>query len=168
MTKPLTLSAGGRLFRFHYEEWDRPLFIALGAALAEAQSLEFQLASMLGFASTTGKERPTVELTEGFLSRTLGYLARKIRELAPDDQTASVLEDVVEKRNYLVHRCLRNYGWPMSGIDEYREAVRELDGIRTALRDSGDAIILALQRAKDLDIILVRTNPETGEPELVQ
>jgi hypothetical protein len=140
----------------------------LGAALAGAQSLEFQLASLLGFASTTGKEPSTVELTEGFLSRILGHLARKIRELAPDDQTAAVLEEVVEKRNYLVHRCLRKYGWPMSNIDEYRKAVREIDGIRTTLRDSGDAIILALQRAKDLDIILVRTNPETGEPELVQ
>lgn len=107
-------------------------------------------------------------MAEGFLSRTLGHLARNIRELAPDDQTAAALEDVVEKRNYLVHRCLRKYGWPMSNFEKYREAVREIDGIRTSLRDGGDLIILALQRAKDLDIVLVRTNPETGEPELVQ
>ncbi|HEX9596233.1 MAG TPA: hypothetical protein VF982_05085 [Anaerolineales bacterium] len=167
MTNPLILKAGGRLFRFHYGEWDRPLFIALGAALAEAQSLEFQLAHMLGLASTANEERLTAELTEDFLSRTLGYLARKIREYAPDDHTATVLDDLVETRNYVVHRCLRDYGWPMSSIDEYQKAVHELDDIRTLLRDGGDTIILAIQKAKDLDIILVRTNPETGKPQVV-
>ena len=136
--------------------------------VAEAQSLELLLAGMLGLATSPDSDRPVDELSEDVLSRTLGNLARRIRELTPDDQTAAVLDEVVEKRNYLVHRCLRKYGWPMSTIEEYGEAVRELDGIRTLLRNSGDAVALALQRAQALDIILVRTNSETGKPELVE
>jgi hypothetical protein len=168
MMEPLLLKAGGQLFLFHYEEWDRPLFIALGAALAEAQALEYLLATMLGIASSSAANRSVEELTDDFLSRTLGSLARKIREFAPDDRIAAVLDELVEKRNYLVHRCLRSYGWPMSTIEEYGEAVRELDSIRTFLRKGGEAVTLALQKAQALDIILVRTNPETGQPELVE
>ena len=56
----------------------------------------------------------------------------------------------------------------MSTIEEYGEAVRELDSIHTFLRKGGEAVTLALQKAQALDIILVRTNPETGQPELVE
>ena len=168
MTEPLILTAGGQHFRFHYEELDRTLFIALGAALAEAQALEFLLAHLLGMASSTATGRPADTLSEEFLTRTLGCLARKIREMAPGDETAATLDKLVEKRNYLVHRCLREYGWPMSTVEEYGTAVKELDTIRTILRDGGDVVTVALQKAQSLDIILVRTNPDTGLPELVE
>lgn len=167
MVEPLILNVEGRLFRFHYEERDRPLFIALGAALAEAQALEFLLAGVLGLA-TSSKGGDADALNDDFLSRTIGYLARRIREYAPDDETADVLDQLVEKRNYLVHRYLRKYKWPMATIDEYGNAVRELDQIRTFLRDGGDSIVLAMKRAQDLEIIMVRTNPDTGEPELIE
>ena len=168
MTDPLIVHAGGQLFRFHYEEMDRPLFIVLGAALAEAQALEFLLASLLGLADPSKAGRPMEELSEEFLSKTLGYLAKKIQEQDPSDETATILENLVKKRNYLVHKCLREYGWPMSTVEEYAKAVQEIDGIRTLLRDGGDAVTVALKRAKKLDLIIVRTNPETGLPELVE
>lgn len=172
MAEPLILNAGGQLFRFHYEELDRPLFMVLGAALAEAQALEFRLSLLLRLATSTNTGRPTDTLStdtlsDEYLSRTLGFLARKIREMAPGDETAAKLDELVERRNYLVHRCLREYGWPMSTVEEYAKAVQEIEAIRTILSDGSVTVTLAMQKAQSLNIIVIGTNPDTGLPELV-
>ena len=74
---PLLLQVGDRTLRFNYEANDAALFLALGAAVAEVQALEFHLVHMLGMLlSADGKKHE--EVTDEYFQKTLGTLAKKL------------------------------------------------------------------------------------------
>lgn len=165
MTTPLLFQVGNATLRFTYETNDAPLFLALGAAVAEVQALEFHLVQMLGLMLST-EERSHDEVTEEYFQKTLGTLAKKLRGEVGNAELASALEKVVHDRNYLIHGFLRTHHWPMSSPAKYIAAIQELDTMAKYFRESGDRITVALRKAKDLKIVLLRINAETGLPEV--
>jgi hypothetical protein len=165
MTTPLLLKVGDTTLRFIYEANDAALFLALGAAVAQVQALEFHLVQMLGLMlSTEGRSHD--EVTEEYFQKTLGTLAKKLRGEVGNAELASALEKVVRDRNYLIHGFLRAHQWPMLSPSEYIAAIQELDAMAKFFRESSDQITIALRKAKDLEIVLLRVNAETGLPEV--
>ena len=164
MTTPLVLRVGETTLRFSYEPNDAALFLALGAAVAQVQALEFHLVQMLGLMLST-EETSHAEVTEEYFQKTLGTLARKLRGEVGNAELASALEKVVHDRNHLIHGFLRAHQWPMLLPSEYVAAIQELDAMAKFFQESGDQITLALRKAKDLNIVLLKINPETGHAE---
>lgn len=160
------LPVGETHVAFNYEQRDIALFIALGAALAQAQVLEFGIAHLLGLVESGGDNRLT-EISSGFLEKTLGALARKVKVHTTDPELASKLEEIVEKRNFVAHRVLQKYQWPMMSDDSYREAICELDAIRQLLIDAEFEVTRALKEAKNLDLVVVGIDPETQQPRVL-
>jgi hypothetical protein len=166
MQNHVTLRVGTQQLRFHYEPNDSALFLALGAAVAEVQALEFHLVHMMGMLLET-TDTSHNEVTEEYFRRTLGTLAKKMRASATDAALAETLDETVRKRNYLIHGFLRAHQWPMTSDTMYLVAIRELDEMTKFFRASGDAITMSLKRTKDLQVFLAKSNPETDLPEWV-
>lgn len=160
------LPVGETHVAFNYEQRDIALFVALGAALAQAQVLEFGIAHLLGLIESGGDDR-FEEISSGFLEKTLGALARKVKGHTTDPGLASKLEEIVEKRNFVAHRVLQKYQWPIMSDDSYLEAIRELDAIRQFLTDAEFVVTSALKEAKNLDLIVVGVDPETQQPRVL-
>jgi hypothetical protein len=164
MPEQTILKVGNTMLRFNYEQNDAALFLALGAALAEVQALEFHLVQMMGLLlSNEGASHD--EVTDQFFQVTLGTLARKMRGEVGAPELAEALDRVVKERNHLVHGFLRAHKWPMLSADGYLNAIQELDKAAKFFRESGETITVALKKAKDLPVFLLRINPETGLPE---
>jgi hypothetical protein len=91
MSPPLLLQVGNTTLRFNYEPNDAALFLALGAAVAEVQALEFHLVQMLGLVLSTDDKSHT-EITDEYFQKTLGSIARKLRGIVGNSlsHTASV------------------------------------------------------------------------------
>lgn len=166
MSPPLLLQVGDTTLRFNYEPNDAALFLALGAAVAEVQALEFHLVQMLGLVLSGIDSRSHSEITDEYFQKTLGSIAKRLRGVVGNAELASSLEKVVHDRNHLIHGFLRAHQWPMLSPAKYVAAIRELDATAQFFRESGDTITLALRRAKDLQVFLLKTNPETGLPEV--
>lgn len=160
------LPVGETHVAFNYEQRDIALFVALGAALAQAQVLEFGIAHLLGLIESGGDDR-FKEVSNGLLEKTLGALARKVKGHATDPALANKLEEIVEKRNFVAHRVLQKYQWPIMSDDSYLEAIRELDAIREFLTDAEVVVTRALKEAKNLDLIVVGIDPETQQPRVL-
>jgi hypothetical protein len=165
MHAPLSIQVGDSTLRFNYESNDAALFLALGAAVAEVQALEFHLVQMLGLMLSPGAGSHT-EVTTEYFQKTLGALAKKLRGEVGDLALAQSLDDVVRERNHLIHGFLRTHQWPMSSSAEYLTAIRKLDELAKFFRTSGDTITIALRKARGLEVFLLRTNPDTGLPEI--
>jgi len=165
MSSHYLYKVGDQTFRFKYDDKDAALFLALGAAVAEVQSLEFHFVNLLALAaSTTGRNH--AEVTEEYFAKTMGSIARKLKGENGRRDIADHLDEVVAKRNYLIHAFLRIRQWPMSSASEYADAIVELDSLAKFFRDSGDVITLAIREVRGLPIFLINTNPETGLPEI--
>jgi hypothetical protein len=102
---PIPLRVGNGVFQFQRGRNDLALFAVLGCTLAEIQSFELSIAIAI---SALTKLDPA-----SFWSRTLGGLIRELRRHLPDDTLADRLEEVRNRRNYVVHEFLRTYGWPL-------------------------------------------------------
>lgn len=165
MPAPMSLQVGESTLRFNYGPNDAALFLALGAAVAEVQALEFHLVHMLGLLLSPSAGSHT-EVTAEYFQKTLGTLAKKLRGEVGDPELAQSLEKVVRERNHLIHGFLRTHQWPMSSSAEYVSAIRELDELTKFFRASGDTITMALRKARDLQVFLLKTNPDTGLPEI--
>jgi hypothetical protein len=166
MPESVLFRVGETTLRFTYEPNDAALFLALGAAVAEAQALEFHLVHMLGLIEGS-KGRSHTDVTEEYFQKTLGSLAKRLRGEVGNADLAHSLETVVSKRNHLIHGFLRAHQWPMSSSSEYLAAIRELDETAKFFRASGDTITVALREAKNLKVFLLKTNLETGLPEVL-
>lgn len=144
---------------------DLPLFACLGAALAEVQALEFALVTNIsGFAQKEATGVPSkATLRDDLLEKTLGLLSRKFQNLLPDEQLKELLSQVVEKRNYLVHRFLRTYQWPMMSAEDYVRAIQEAESIRSFLQKANLDISKYLRDEELLKLIIVHIDHESGE-----
>jgi len=162
----ILLPVGETHVAFNYEQRDIALFVALGAALAQAQVIEFGIAHLLGLIESGGDDR-FKEISSGLLEKTLGALARKVKGHATDSALACKLEEIVEKRNFVAHRVLQKYQWPIMSDDSYLEAIRELDAIRQFLADSELVVTRALKEAENLNLIVVGIDPETQQPRVL-
>lgn len=166
MSAAHVFQVGEKSFRFKYRTEDAALFLALGAAVAEVQSLEFHFVNLLALAAaTTGRDH--AEVTEEYFAKTMGSVARKLKGENGRREIADHLDEIVAKRNYLIHAFLRKHQWPMASPSGYANAILELDGLAKFFRESGDTITIAVRTLKNLPIFLIKTDPETGLPELV-
>jgi len=160
------LPVGETRIAFNYGQRDIALFVALGAALAQAQVLEFSIAHLLGLIESDGGGQYK-DVSGGFLEKTLGALARKVKSHTTDSGLSTQLEEIVEKRNFVAHRVLQKYQWPMMNDESYLEAIRELDAIRQSLTDAEFVVTRALKEAKNLNLIVVGIDPETQQPRVL-
>lgn len=136
----IVLKVGNRYgFEFQGEQNDLSLFAILGNALAAVQSFEMSIAIHLGLLSN--KQKPNAmnnnDDFDRFYSLTLGVLIKQFREHLPDSGVAALLEEVRIKRNYLVHKLLREYQWPMMSDEDYVRAIKEVDQIRDLIEKAG-------------------------------
>ena len=135
---------------------DLALFAALGAAIAEVQSFEFHLISLLGII-----DKPTD--ADKFYERTLGSLIKVLNRSIQDAEIVQVLEDVRNKRNRVVHSFLREYQWPMMSDNDYVCAIQDLETTRSFIERTGVELSRYLSDQALVDLVVVSINHETGE-----
>jgi hypothetical protein len=152
---------------FSLPEREHALFLALGMALAEIQSFEtgiaFLLSSIANEAGHKVEEGYFDKLMQEYGSKTLGLLVKHFREVVRDEEISSLLEEVKNKRNYIVHNILREYGWPMMSDEVYVKAIEEITQITQKIRDAERIIVPYLREEKILKIILMSIDVKTGE-----
>lgn len=148
---------------------DLPLFACLGAALAEVQALEFALVCHITDLLQKGATGvlSNVALRDDLFEKTLGVLSHKFQNVLLDkgEQLKELLSQVVEKRNYLVHRFLRAYQWPMMSAEDYVRAIQEAESIRSFLEKANLDIAKYLGDKELLKLIIVHLDHELGSAE---
>jgi hypothetical protein len=129
-TNKMILQVGNKYgFEFQGKQNDLALFTILGNALTAVQSFELSVAVHLDLLSkkTQSERQNKSDELDRFFSLTLGALIKQFQKHLPDCGMAALLENVREKRNYLVHRILREYQWPMMNDEDYVRAIKEAD-----------------------------------------
>ena len=105
------------------------LFWALGATLAEIQSFETGIIFFLG--GIKSKSCNNLEATsEKDESKTLGILINELIKYIEVDEIKNMLCQIRDDRNYIVHKILRKYGWPIMSESKYEYAINEILEIR--------------------------------------
>ncbi len=165
-TNKVILQVGNKYgFEFQGKRNDLALFAILGNALAAVQSFEMSVAVHLNLLSE--KMRPdrqdTNDELDRFYSLTLGALIKQFQKHLPDSGVATLLENVREKRNYLVHRILREYQWPMMSDEDYVRAIKEIDQIRELMEKANVEVSRYLVDRSLVDLVVFSINHDSGE-----
>lgn len=162
--RPLMLRVGDRhAFEFLGGHNDLALFAAIGAAMAEIQSFELHVHSLLdALAHKTGERESSGEGDELY-TKTLGTLIRLLKARLPDDELADCLDEARERRNHIVHRILRAYGWPLMTENDYIRAIKETERARETISVAGLTLSRYLKDRSLVNIIAVEMDPETGD-----
>src|SRR3972149_350547 len=144
-------------FAFQRSRNDLALFASLGSALAEIQAFEvgiegfLRLLSQKAFAPDGASSKNAAR----FYSQMLGMLIKQFQKPLPDTGTATLLENVREKRNYLVHKILRDYQWPIMNDEDYIRAIKGIEGIRAYIESAGIETSRYLANRSLLNLIVV-------------
>jgi hypothetical protein len=155
-TKPVLTVGDKYAFPWQGNSDDLALFAALGATIAEIQSFECHVVTMLGaIQGDLGNN--------SFFDRTLGWLIKTLREKFPDSEIDEKLEEVRSRRNRVVHAFLREYGWPMMRAEEYVQAIQDLEDTRAFIEHSSVELSRYLSDRSLVQLIVVRINESTGE-----
>lgn len=155
-TKPVLIVGDKYAFPWQGNSDDLALFAALGATMAEIQSFECHVVTMLG--AIQGDPE-----TNSFFERTLGSLIKTLREKFPDSDIDGRLEEVRSRRNRVVHAFLREYGWPMIGAEEYVRAIRDLEETRAFIEQTSIDLSQYLSDRSLVQLMVMRINESTGE-----
>lgn len=157
-SKPNLLVGGKYAFPWNGNPDDLALFAALGAALAEIQSFECHVVTMLG--AIHGHPE-----TDRFFDRTLGQLIKTLRESFPDSDIDEKLEEIRKTRNRIVHSFLREYEWPMMRTEQYVRAIQDLECSRQTFEQVAVELSAYLSDRSLVELIVVRVNESTGKIE---
>jgi len=152
-------------FVFQRGRNDLALFASLGSALAEIQAFEVGIEGFLQFLSqkASADDQASSKNPDRFYSQTLGMLIKQFQKHLPDTGIATLLENVREKRNYLVHKILRDYQWPIMNDEDYIHAIKEIEGIRAYIESASVEMSRYLANRSLLNLIVVSIDHETGE-----
>jgi hypothetical protein len=165
-SKAIILQIGDRyIFEFMGKRNDLALFAILGNALAAIQSFEMGISIYLNILSkgkSSNFPNSDCEL-ERFYSLTLGVLIKQFQQYLPNSGVASILENVREKRNYLVHRVLRVYQWPLMSGEEYVRAIHEIDEIREYIENAEVEVSRYLSDQSLVNLIVISIENNSGE-----
>ncbi|MBI2857082.1 MAG: hypothetical protein HYX95_02065 [Chloroflexi bacterium] len=162
----ITLTVGGKYgFEFQRGQNDLALFTSLGSALAEIQSFELAIEGLLSALSLVS---PTIQShrkqnPERFYSQTLGSVIKVFKKYLPDSGIDKLLDTTREKRNYVVHKILREYGWPIMDDEDYVRAIKEIEGIRAYIENANIEVCRYLTDRSLLDLLVVSVDGKTGE-----
>ncbi len=166
MSDTIILQVGDRYnFEFLGRRNDIALFAILGNALAAVQSFEV---SIVGHLRPLSKNKSSGNQTanddvDHFYSRTLGALIKQFQKHLPDSGVASLLENVREQRNYLIHHILKVYGWPLMSDEDYVHAIKEIDGIRDLMEKANIEVSRYLVNHSMADLVVFSIDHESGE-----
>ena len=152
-------------FEFQGERYDLALFVALGNALAAIQSFEMSIGIHLRSLSNEKQldKQDTGGELDKFYSLTLGALIKQFQKHLPDSGVATLLESVREKRNYLVHRILREYQWPIMNDEDYVRAIKEADQIRELMEQANVEVSRYLVDKSLIDLVVFSIDHASGE-----
>lgn len=165
-TNKIILQVGDKYgLEFQGRRNDVALFAILGNALAAVQSFEMSIAIHLGMLSekkTSGSQTARDE-PDRFYSLTLGALIKQFQKNLPDTGVATLLENVRERRNYLVHRILRVYQWLMMSNEDYVRAIKEIDEIRSLMEKANVEVSRYLADHSLADLVVFSIDHDSGE-----
>ncbi len=135
---------------------DKVLFTVLGEALTEIQCFENCIYSLLSGIQGNENENPIDDYLERNERKTLGQLIYGIDQFIEDEDVKDNLIKVRDKRNYLVHKILRKYGWPLMTDNHYLEAINEIVEIRNFINTSEPKITKYIRDNNILDILIFK------------
>lgn len=152
-------------FVFQRGRNDLALFAALGTALAEIQAFEMSIENHLQVLShkASAEDLAPSKNPEQFYSQTLGMLIKEFQKFLPDTGIAELLENVRKKRNYLVHKILRAYQWPLMSDEDYVRAITEIEEIRAFIEHANVEVSRYLANHSLIGLVVVSIDRKTGE-----
>jgi hypothetical protein len=165
-TNKIVLQIGNKYgFEFQGKSNDLALFAILGNTLAAVQSFEMNIAVHLDLLSEKrrlNRQNRNDDL-DRFYSLTLGALIKQFQKHLPDSGIATLLENVREKRNYLIHRILREYQWPIMNDEDYVRAIKEMDQIRELMEKANVEVSRYLADHSLANLIVFSIDNDSGE-----
>jgi hypothetical protein len=136
MKERITYNISGKEYSYEQNnELVNQLFWALGATLTEIQVFETGMIALLGGI----KSKSGIELKKAFEkdeSKTLGLLINELINKIEDKEFKDLLIIIRDDRNYIVHKILRKYGWPIMSELQYESAIKEILEIRDIIHNS--------------------------------
>ncbi len=136
------------------ERNDKALFIALGQTLTEIQCFETCIYSLLSSIQDKNRVNALTDYFQNNEKKTLGQLINELIVHIPDEIVKQNLIDVRDKRNYIVHKILRKYGWPLMSDKDYLIAITEIAEIKNFINVSEPIITKYIRDNNILDLII--------------
>lgn len=161
------LIIGGTAFKFDFEDTDHALFLLLGATIAEIQAFETSLSFKFSALLTQNSDNNFEENQELLSKKTLGWIANRLKQHFQNLELISLLEEIVKKRNYVVHGILKDYGWPLMSNDSYIDAITKLEKIRFEIHQLENKISLHLIEDNIIENMVMIMDKDNGEFEIV-
>jgi hypothetical protein len=162
---------GGQVITANFGNNDRILFLLMGAALAEIQSFEFLIGSMLALVAVqrgpSGVSGSDLErLSVDNFEKCMGPLIKAVRSHSVNDGDAEALQIALNNRNLFIHRFLRDHKWPMDTDDNYLAAITHLQEIRRSIWDADRVVHHILAEKRLRDVVVFEYGPESGIKEI--
>ena len=158
------LQVGNTSVVFDFQDNDHALFVSLGAALTEIQVFESMLLTHLSIFKNN-IENKDIQLThQNNIDKTLGQLARLFIDVVKNDEIGNLLIEVRDKRNLIVHKILRKYGWPLMSDEDFLRCYKEINEVRDFIYQANMKLASFLNSQHFSNAIVVAMNPKTGKP----
>ena len=162
-SKPV-LIVGETSIIFDFQDNDHVLFVCLGAALTEIQVFETTLLNHLTIFKNNVNNEDMDSTRQKNIDKTLGQLAKLFIEVVKNEEIGKLLLEVRDKRNLVVHKILRKYGWPLMSDDDFLQCYREINVIRDFIYQANVKLASFLNSQHFSNAIVVAINPKTGKP----
>ncbi|MBK8563434.1 MAG: hypothetical protein IPN76_08815 [Saprospiraceae bacterium] len=133
---------------------DKVLFTLLGEALTEIQCFENCIYALLSGVQHSESKNSLIDFFEKNEKKTLGQLIYDLVDYIENEEMKNTLIEARDKRNFLVHKILRQYGWPLMGDKEYLKAFQEIVAIRNFIHVSQPILLNYIQDKKILEIYI--------------
>jgi hypothetical protein len=156
MIEKITYSLDGKDYSFlQNSDLVNQLFWSLGAALTEIQVFESSIIFLIGGIKSKEEDIDIKATFEKDESKTLGILINELIKSIEDEEFKNILKIIKEDRDYIVHKILRKYGWPVMSDLKYKNAIKEILEIREIIHRSGPLLIEYIKVKKILDLFKV-------------
>jgi len=154
MKEKHSININGKEYSFVQDnELVNQLFWALGAALAEIQSFETGIIFLLGGIKSNKKGIDLKTIFEKDESKTLGVLINELIHYIEEEEFKNLLKILKDDRNYIIHKILRKYGWPVMSELKYEYAIKEILEIREIMHKSGPLLNEYIKTKKIIELI---------------
>jgi hypothetical protein len=146
--------------------WTREMYARFGLAVYFCQVLEVQLVNhLMAIRLGDGLDLAGIDrLLERWFSRPMGNNVANIKkEAAVSDSTATVLDQALKRRNWLVHHYFRSRTDKIATIAGQRTIVSELETICEEIQTADEILTaetLALMEKRGLSVEAVRAASE--------
>jgi len=154
MKRKISFDIEGKEYSFE-EDMDlvNQLFLVLGATLAEIQIFESHMIFLLGGIKFKSKVINIKEIFKKDESKTLGVLINELFHYIEDEEVKDFLKIIRDDRNYIIHKILRKYEYPIMSKSTYQYAIKEIMEIKENIHKSTPLISQYIQSKKILELI---------------